>query len=91
MNWEIFLGIVAIVSFVISVTTPLMKLNTSITKLNNSVDTLKTAIDKIESENEKGHKRIWDHNDEQDVIIGQHEQRITKIETKMNVIHPESK
>lgn len=91
MSWEIFLGFVAIVSFIISVTTPLVKLNTSITKLNDSVETLKTAIDKIDSDNEKNHKRIWDHNDEQDVIINQHEQRITKIETKMNVIHPESK
>lgn len=91
MNWEIFLGIVAVVSFIISVTTPLMKLNTSITRLNASVDTLKIAIDKIDSDNEKNHKRIWDHNDEQDVTISQHEQRITKIETKMSVIHPESK
>lgn len=91
MTWEIFLGVVAIITFIITVTTPLIKLNTSITKLNDCVSTLKEAIDKIDSDNEKSHKRLWDHNEEQDIAINNQEQRITKIETKMSIIHPESK
>jgi cell division protein FtsL len=92
MTWEIFLGIVALVGFIISVTTPLMKLNTSITKLNNSVDVLKSAIDRIDTENEESHKRIWKHNDEQDEIIAEHSRKINNIEHTMIMterLHPE--
>lgn len=92
MTWEIFLGIVALVGFIISITTPLMKLNTSITKLNNSVDVLKDAIDRIDAENEESHKRIWKHNDEQDVILAEHSKKINNIEHTMIMterLHPE--
>lgn len=92
MTWEIFLGIVALVGFIISVTTPLMKLNTSITKLNNSVDVLKSAIDRIDADNEESHKKIWEHNDEQDEIIAEHSKKINNIEHTMILterLHPE--
>ena len=38
MSWEIVLGLIALVGFGISVSTPIIKLNTSITKLNCSID-----------------------------------------------------
>ena len=40
MTWEIVVGLIALVGFGISVTTPIIKLNTSITKLNCSIDSL---------------------------------------------------
>lgn len=92
MTWEIFLGIAALLSFVIAVTGPMLKLNTSITKLNASVDVLKNAIDRIEEDNEKSHKRIWEHNDEQDKILAEHTRKISNIEHTMDVterLHPE--
>ena len=92
MTWEIFLGIGALFSFVVAVTTPMLKLNTSIIKLNNSVDVLKNAIDKIEKENSDGHRRIWKHNDEQDELIADNTRRIANIEHTMDVtekLHPE--
>ena len=92
MTWEIFLGIAALLSFVVAVTGPMMKLNTSITKLNDSVDVLKDAINRIETDNEESHKRIWKHNDEQDKVIADHTQRLNNIEHTMDVterLHPE--
>lgn len=92
MTWEIFLGITALLSFVIAITGPMLKLNTSITKLNSSVDVLKEAIDKIDQDNEKSHKRIWEHNDEQDKLIADNIRRISNIEHTMDVterLHPE--
>lgn len=92
MSWEIFLGISALVGFVISITGPILKLNTSITQLNASVDVLKSAIDRIETSNELSHKEIWDHNDEQDKIIAEHTKRLNNIEHTMDVtekLHPE--
>jgi len=92
MTWEIFLGIAALVTFVIAITGPMMKLNTSITKLNNSVDVLRDAINRIEQDNEKSHKRLWDHNSEQDEIIAAHSKKISNIEHTMIMterLHPE--
>lgn len=92
MTWEIFLGIAALVTFIASVTAPLIKLNTSITKLNNNVDVLKTAIDRIDADNEKNHKELWDHNDEQDAVIAEHTRKISNIEHTMIMterLHPE--
>ena len=40
MTWEIVVGLIALVGFGISVSTPIIKLNTSITKLNCSIDSL---------------------------------------------------
>ncbi len=91
MTWEICLGIFALVGFGISINAPLMKLNTSITNLNALVDTLKCAVDRIDSENQKSHERLWTHNEEQNDNLSDHEQRITKIETKIDILHPESK
>ena len=92
MTWEVFLGIAALLSFVIAVSGPLLKLNTSITKLNASVDTLKEAIDKIDKDNENSHKRIWEHNDTQDKLIADNIRRLDNIEHTMDItekLHPE--
>lgn len=92
MTWEIFLGIGALLSFVIAITGPMLKLNTSITKLNSSVDVLKEAIDKIDEDNESSHKRIWAHNTEQDKLIAENTRRISNIEHTMDLtekLHPE--
>lgn len=92
MTWEIFLGIAALLSFVIAITGPILKLNTSITKLNASVDVLKEAIDRIDADNEEGHKRLWKHNDEQDALIAEHSKKLSNIEHTMIMterLHPE--
>lgn len=92
MTWEIFLGIAALFTFIIAVTGPMIKLNTSITKLNDSVDVLKDAINRIDDDNEESHKRIWKHNDEQDIIIAEHSKKISNIEHVMIMterLHPE--
>lgn len=92
MTWEIFLGIVALIGFVISVMTPIIKLNTSITKLNVALTALQTSMDRIEDENTKSHRRIWSHNDNQDALIENHERRLSDIEHTMDVtekLHPE--
>ncbi len=45
MTWEIVLGIIALVGFGISVSTPIIRLNTSITKLNCSVESLNDNLE----------------------------------------------
>lgn len=92
MTWEIFLGIAALLSFIIAITGPMLKLNTSITKLNDSVDVLKEAIDRIDADNEEGHKELWKHNDEQDEMLAEHSKKLSNIEHTMIMterLHPE--
>ena len=87
MTWEIFLGIVALIGFLITVMTPLLKLNKVMTELNCSVDGLKQLIADINSKNSETHKRIWEHNVKQDGMIDNHERRITKIEYDIDKYH----
>ena len=91
MTWEIFLGIVAVVGFMITVFTPLVKLTKAITELNVNMQNLGGAMEALTNKNTESHRRIWEHNEEQDSKLENHEQRITKIETKMDIMHPESK
>ena len=89
MTWEIFLGIVALVGFIISIATPLMKLSKTMTELNINMQNLNKAMNVLTANNTESHRRIWQHNEEQDEKIENHEKRITKIETKMDIMHPE--
>lgn len=89
MTWEIFLGIVAIVGFCVTIMTPLIKLSKTMTELNVNMQNLNQAMNTLTANNTESHRRIWAHNDEQDEKIENHEKRITKIETKMDIMHPE--
>ena len=89
MTWEIFLGIVALVGFCVTIATPLMKLSKTMTELNVNMQNLNQAMNTLTANNTESHRRIWAHNDEQDERLENHEKRITKIETKMDIIHPE--
>ena len=89
MTWEIFLGIVALVGFCVTIATPLMKLSKTMTELNVNMQNLNQATNTLTANNTESHRRIWAHNDEQDERLENHEKRITKIETKMDIIHPE--
>ena len=87
MTWEIFLGIVALVGFLITVISPLMKLSKTMTELNVNMQNLNQAMNTLTSNNTESHRRIWEHNEEQDSKIENHEKRITKIETKMDIMN----
>lgn len=83
MTWEIFLGIVALVGFFITVGTPILKLNTSIIRLNESINVLRDALTRSESDNREAHKRIWSHMDEVDATLKDCKDRITKAESSV--------
>lgn len=89
MTWEIFLGIVALIGFCVTIMTPLMKLSKTMTELNVNMQNLNQAMNTLTANNTESHRRIWAHNEEQDEKLENHEKRITKIETKMDIMHPE--
>lgn len=84
MTWEIVVGIIALFGFLVSVITPLTKLTKIMTELTISVEGLKEAISQMGAKNTESHRRIWEHNTEQDELLDNHEKRITKIEYDMD-------
>lgn len=87
MTWEIVVGIITLFGFLVSVVTPLTKLTKIMTELTISVESLKEAIKQMGDKNTESHRRIWEHNTEQDELLENHEKRITKIEYDMDKYH----
>lgn len=89
MEWTVVTVIVALVGLFLTVGKPIINLNSNIVKLNLSIDALreKTRQNAEELKEQKehahdAHKRIWDHNDEQDKQLSDHENRIQLLEHK---------
>lgn len=87
MTWEIVIGIIALFGFIVSVVTPISKLTKIMTELNFSVLGLKEAMNHISTKNTESHRRIWEHSEEQDVKLEDHEKRITKMEYDIDKYH----
>lgn len=81
-EWQVFLVIGAIVTFLIAIITPLMKLNTAIVKLIAAVTTLEESFDRITHSNSETHKRIWNELEEHDEQLHNHENRINLLEQR---------
>ena len=81
-EWTVVGVVIALIGFAASIVGPVVKLNTSITKLTVTMDTLASRLIKIESDNHDSHKRLWQHNDEQDDKLADHEHRIKVMEGK---------
>lgn len=75
-EWQIVTVIVVLVGLVTAIVTPIIKLNTSITKLTVLLENLKSSQDGYEQRNREAHKRIWEHNGEQDEKLNRHETEI---------------
>lgn len=79
-DWDIVKDIVVLVGLVVTVTTPLLKLNTSITQLKALLDSVVQQVQDNDRSNSAGHKRLWEHNEEQDELLQNHETRIHDLE-----------
>ena len=82
MEWEVFGVIAAIVGFLAVILPPLIRLNGSITRLTVTMERLAKDMDTQRERSRESHKRLWEHNEEQDERLNNHETRITKLEGK---------
>lgn len=81
-EWVIFKDIVVIVGLVITVTAPLLKLNTSITELKTLLESVMKKVETLDNNNTESHRRLWEHNTEQDKVLQNHEQRLHDLDGK---------
>lgn len=89
MEWDVFTVLVAVAGLFLSVGTPIIKLNSTITKLNvllgqmqKRVENIDGEIEDIRQKSKESHRRIWEHNTEQDDKLNNHETRIAMLERK---------
>lgn len=89
MEWTVVTALVVVVGLFITVGTPIIKLNSNIVKLNMNLDALraKTEENAADLEEQKkhahdAHQKLWDHNNGQDKMLNDHENRIQRLEEK---------
>lgn len=81
-DWDIVKDIVVLAGLIMTVTTPLLKLNTSITQLKALLDSVAKQVQENDKSNSASHKRLWEHNEEQDETLQLHEQRLHDLDGK---------
>lgn len=81
-DWDIVKDIVVLAGLIITVTRPLLKLNTSITQLKALLDSVAKQVQENDKSNSASHKRLWEHNEEQDETLQRHEQRLHDLDGK---------
>lgn len=80
MTWEIALGIFALVGFVISIVTITSRLSGLLAEIKTTLATLNETLIETKESNSASHKDIYEK-------IGDHENRVTAIEAKINIFH----
>lgn len=80
MEWTTVTVIIALVGLGAAVIKPIVSLTQSITRLTVVVDRLERELDDQSEHSRESHKRLWDHNDEQDNRLDDHERRIHDME-----------
>lgn len=81
-DWDIVKDIVVLAGLIMTVTTPLLKLNTSITQLKALLDSVAKQVQENDKSNSASHKRLWEHNEEQDETLQRHEHRLHDLDGK---------
>lgn len=82
-EWAVVGVLITLGGFFLTVGAPILKLNGTITRLQVVLDDLKKDFDKQQAKASETHKRIFDHDAEQDRRIEDHEVRIRLVEDHM--------
>ena len=82
MEWTTITVIISLVGLGAAVIKPIVSLTQSITKLTVVVERLERELDEQSEHSRESHRRLWDHNEEQDNRLDDHERRIHDIEHK---------
>ena len=80
MEWTTITVIISLVGLGAAVIKPIVSLTQSITKLTVVVERLERELDEQNEHSRESHKRLWDHNEEQDNRLDDHERRIHDME-----------
>lgn len=86
-EWTVVTVIIALVGLFFTVGKPVINLNSNIVKLSFSVESLQKRMDEQRGDIEEHkqharnvHAKLWEHNEEQDSKLMDHEKRISHLE-----------
>ncbi|MCB6569460.1 hypothetical protein LI142_08100 [Eubacterium limosum] len=79
-EWSIFLVIGELIVFVAVFVKITNSYSTTITKLTVTLENLQKCIEDMKKSKEETHKRIFNHLDEHDEVLNEHDKRISKLE-----------
>lgn len=79
-EWTVVSVLVTVVGLFAAVGGPVLKLNTTITRLQTVLDDLQKDFDRSQNKASETHRRLFEHNEEQDRRLANHESRILHLE-----------
>lgn len=79
-EWDIVVVITTLVGLIGAIVTPIVKLTRAITRLTTAMENVEKNVEDLTVNYRSSHERIWDHEREQDLRLGDHETRIRVIE-----------
>lgn len=79
-EWQVITMLITLFGGAAVIVRPILNLTKAITELTSTCKQLDQQFSDFEGHNRESHKRLWDHNDEQDKILQKHENRISILE-----------
>lgn len=79
-EWGVVGVIVTLVGLGAAIVGPIIKLVKSMMRLTVVLEQTEKSLNKLSADNTESHRRIWEHNGEQDEAINDHEVRIGILE-----------
>ena len=79
-EWQVIAMLITLITGAAVIIRPICNLTKAITELTLTCKNLDIQFANFETNNKDGHKRIWDHNEKQDEMLNDHEERISKME-----------
>ena len=82
MTWDIVAGIVLLAGFIITIVKTIIPLTNALTRLTERIDSLAEQVDTLDEKKTEAQKRMWSHNENQDAMLQNHEQRLHDLDGK---------
>lgn len=80
MEWTVVTVVIALVGLGGAIVKPIASLTGSITKLTVVVERVEKELAEQAQHSHESHRRLWEHNAEQDGRLDDHEMRIDRLE-----------
>lgn len=81
-EWTVVSVIVVLTGLVISLVKPLLGLNGALTRLTDAVSVLERELGNFSQHNDEAHTRIWERERQQDLLLQEHDKRISIMEER---------
>ncbi len=81
-EWGVVIVIVTLFGLIAAIVKPIVNMTRAMTRLTVVMEQTEKSLNKLTTDNTESHRRIWNHNEEQDATINDHEVRIGILEHK---------